>query len=707
MKQVLIKSGAAELLDIPAPSVDPKSILVSVDHSCISVGTEMSNVRLSAMPLYKRALKQPENVLKVVQSIKDNGLKSTLSKVRGKLDFGSPTGYSASGHVVAIGDQVSGFSIGDFVACAGAGIANHAEIINVPVNLAVKVPQTLSLLEASTVTLGAIAMQGIRRLNPSLGEAIAVVGMGILGLIAAQILKANGCQVIAIDPNAKRLQFSKDCGADLTIHPFDEHYEGIVKNFTNGYGVDGVVITAASPSDEIIHQAALATRKKGRIVLVGDVGLGLKRADFYQKEIDFLISCSYGPGRYDPYYELEGQDYPLPYVRWTENRNMEAYLALLSQKKIVIPDQHIFDVHDVKEAYASLQQGDSSPLSVFLRYNRTQEERLVSKINLQNDVSKGNIKFAIIGGSSFVQSIHLPNIQQLGNCSIHAVMSRTGTTASAIAQQFKATYATTNYDDVLKDKDVDAVLISSRHNLHGSQVLSGLRSNKAVFVEKPLATNHEELSEIEEFYNKTSKPPLLMTGFNRRFAPIMQVLKSKLQGRKTPLIVNYRMNAGFIPKDHWVQTYEGAGRNIGEACHIYDLFNFLTGSIQTQVSANSIRPQSSHWLKNDNFVATISYADGSVATLTYTSLGSKECPKERMDVYVDGSVFVMDDFKHLESYSNKKRELFSSNSVDKGHKNEMKAFLQALQTGVWPISLQDQIQATQISLLVEDQIQRN
>lgn len=706
MKQVLIKSGKAELLDIPAPfSVDSKSILVSVEYSCISVGTEMSNVRLSAMPLYKRALKQPENVLKVMQSVKENGLKATISKVKGKLDFGSPSGYSAAGTVVAIGEEVSEFSVGDWVACAGAGIANHAEIIHVPVNLSVKIPSGLSVVDASTVTLGSIAMQGIRRLNPSLGETIAVVGMGILGIISAQILKANGCQVIGIDPNSKRLDLAKNVGVDHVIHPLDENYLEIIKNLTDGLGVDGVVITAASPSDEIIHQAANATRKKGRIVLVGDVGLNLKRSDFYQKEIDFLISCSYGPGRYDPYYEIEGQDYPLPYVRWTENRNMQSYLTLLAQKKIVIPDQHIYPAQDVQKAYESLEKASESPLSVFLKYERPELDRRKSTIKLNTVASSADIKIGIIGGSSFAQSVHFPNLQTFKNCSVHAVMSRTGTNATAIAQQFKASYATTNYDEVLADKGINAVLISTRHNLHGAQVLKALHAGKSVFIEKPLATNHKDYEAIASFMNETKNPPLLMTGFNRRFSPIMQTLKSQLKNRKTPLILNYRMNAGYIPKDHWVQTSEGAGRNIGEACHIYDLFNFLTGSKYIHVSTHSISSQPSHFLKNDNFVTTISYADGSIATLTYTSLGSKECPKERLDAYVDGAAYVMDDYKNLTSYTNKKTDLYNATSVDKGHKAEMKEFIKGLETGIWPISLQEQLDATYISLLVEDQIQ--
>lgn len=707
MKQLVIKSGAAHVVEVPRPLLDPKSILVDVAYSCISVGTEMKNVQLSSMPLYKRALKQPENVKKVLQSIKDTGLKATIAKVKGKLDFGSPSGYSASGRIIEIGHEVTEFSVGDLVACAGAGIANHAEIIHVPVNLAVKLPSSLDLLPASTVTLGAIAMQGVRRLNPTLGESVVVVGMGILGVIAAQILKANGCYVIAVDVNPDRLAFAQEMGIDVQLNPLEGDYSQKVVHFTQGYGADAVLITAASASDDIIHQAALATRRKGRVVLVGDVGLGLRREDFYQKEIDFLISCSYGPGRYDPYYEIEGQDYPLPYVRWTENRNMASYLSLLSQKKIHLPLDQVFEIDRSQEAYRALDQGAKSPLAVFLSYPRQEKERHLPSVTLHAE-TQSDVSWAIIGASSFTQSVHLPTIAQLKKTHIHAVMSRTGVNATALGQQYKAHYATTDYNQVLEDQKVNAVLISTRHNLHGDQVLKALQAGKNVFVEKPLATTQEELSAIENFFHQSSKDcskPLLMTGFNRRFSPIMEILKKDLQKSQTPLIINYRMNAGFVSKDHWIQTKEGAGRNIGEACHIYDLFNYLTGSKPVDVAAYSINPQSPHWLKNDNFVAIIKYEDGSVATLTYTSQGSKSCPKERMDLYADNSVYIMDDYKLLEKHSDQKNDLYTSSSTDKGHKAEMKAFINALiEGGEWPISLQDQIQATHISFLVEEKI---
>jgi len=717
MKQVVIKSGGAQVVEVPAPSIDKKSILVSVDYSCISAGTEMKSVQLSGMPLYKRALKQPENVKKVIQSLKDTGFQATLSKVRGKLEFGSPSGYSAAGRVIDVGSDVQDFQIGDRVACAGAGIANHAEIICVPALLTVKIPKNLDCLRASTVTLGAIALQGVRRFNPTLGETVVVLGLGILGILTLQLLKANGCRVVAIDLNPKRLEMARQLGADLLINPLEGDYENKVRQFTQDQGADGVIITAASTSSDLIHQSALATRRKGRIVLVGDVGLNLRREDFYQKEIDFLISCSYGPGRYDPYYELEGQDYPFPYVRWTENRNMQAYLQLMDQQKIQLPTDCIYEIDDISKAYAALNAGEDSPLSTFVSYSRSDQDRLEKVIPLRaHDLSEsafkvsGDIQIGIVGASSFVQSVHLPNLKQIKNCHIRAVMSRTGTAASALGQQYQSAYVTTDYEELLADDTINLILISTRHNQHGNQVLRALQAGKHVFVEKPLAVTTQELDKIRHFYQaqKTKNLPLLMTGFNRRFSPIMTKLKKEIEKHQTPLIINYQMNAGFISKDHWIQGSEGAGRNIGEACHIYDLFSFLIDSPVISVTAKSIHPQSSQWLANDNFVATIQYENGSLATLLYTSQGSKACSKERLDLYVDGCVYTMDDYKTLDRYEEKKVSLFSSSSIDKGHREEINSFISYLKNQdaqrKIPISLEDQVSVTQISLKVEEQL---
>lgn len=708
MKQVLISGGKAKVADIPAPCVDPKTILVQVHYSCISVGTEMASVKMSGLPLYKRALKQPQNVKKVLGIVKEQGLATTLKRVQGQLQAGSPTGYSAAGVVIAIGSEVDGFSVGQRVACAGAGIANHAEIINVPVNLAVKVPEELDLLSASTVTLGAIALQGVRRFNPTLGETVVVVGLGILGQIVTQLLLANGCRVIGVDVQQDRIQKALDKGMNVGLNSAEESYTEKVLAYTNGFGADGVIITAASSGDKIIHEAMNACRKKGRVVLVGDVGLNLRREDFYKKELDFLISCSYGPGRYDSVYEEEGQDYPLPYVRWTENRNMESYLNLLSCGRISLDGYYAspFSIKDATNAYNELQKGSESPLAVFLEYS-PEKKNPVRKVVLNSlpVLSHDKVGVGLAGVGGFAQGVHLPNLLKMKNLfQIKAIMSRTGSNAKAVGMQYNASYVTTDYEELLRDPDIHLVIISTRHDLHAQMALQALKAGKHVFVEKPLALLQEDLDKFDGFFQKEKSPPLLMVGFNRRFAPSIQKAKEILQKRTTPLIINYRMNSGYIPLDHWVHGKEGGGRNIGEACHIYDLFNFFTDSEVEDVQAFSIHPSSQHWSKNDNFIATFRYKDGSVCSLTYTALGNKSYPKERMEIFSDGMVISLDDYKTLSVVGSSQKGL-SSSASQKGHEEELQLLGKSiLQGNHWPISLEQQKQATWMSFEVERQL---
>lgn len=708
MKQVLIKAGTAVVEEVPAPLIGRKNILVRVTHSCISVGTEMAGVRMSGLPLYQRALKQPENVKRVLEMMRDQGVKRTMDRVMGKLSAGSATGYSAAGVVIELGEEVEGLAVGDRVACAGAGIANHAEVIDVPVNLAVKIPEDLETGIASTVTLGAIAMQGVRRAQPTLGETFVVVGLGILGQITTQMLSANGCRVIGIDLDPRRIQLALDNGMDIGINPALENYVERVLKFTDGLGADAVIVTAATESNQVISDAMQACRKKGRVVLVGDVGLDLNRADFYKKELDFLISTSYGPGRYDPFYEEGGQDYPIAYVRWTENRNMQAYIDLLAKGKVRLGNLYHppYPIDKAGEAYDALKGGGDKPLLVLLEYPERAGLR-ITRVPLRAVKAKsGKIRVALAGASSFAQGMHLPNMVKLRDrFTLQAVMSRTGANARAVATQYEAAYCTTEYDDILKDHEVDLVMVTARHDLHGPMVLQALRAGKHVFVEKPLALHEEEIEEIECFYAEHPNGPLLMVGFNRRFSPAMQTIRSILANRTTPIIANYRMNAGYIPLDHWVHGPEGGGRNIGEACHIYDLFNSLTGTPHVEaVNAYSSTPSSKQWARNDNFVATLKYADGSVCTLTYTALGDKSYPKERMEVFADGRVLTMDDYKSVTVHGGKHKG-WSSAAMQKGQLEELDALSATLLKGAtWPISLEEQLQASRVSLQVEHQI---
>ena len=735
MKQVLIKKGEVIIDEVPAPMVEDGTVLVQVACSCISAGTEISGMVSSGEPLWKKAMRQPEKVMKVWDMVQAKGISTTIKNVESKLYGAMHIGYSCSGMVIEVGKDVSDIKTGDRVACAGIGYANHAEIVNVPQNLVVKVPENITLDLASTTTLGAIAMQGVRRANPTLGETVVVLGLGILGQLTAQLLSVNGCRVVGIDIDRKRVELAKSLGTNMGIYPADEDVIQKVFQFTDGFGADAAIVTAANQSNEVISQAFHMCRKKGRVVLVGDVGLNIKRSDIYRKELDFFISTSYGPGRYESNYEEGGLDYPIGYVRWTENRNMMEYLRLVAEDKIHVKPliTEEYPIEQAPEAYQKIRESTKRPLMVLLKYSLTEDQKapkFTRKVQVISRHAKkeGRINVAIIGAGGFARRVHLPNLQKLKkDFSIHVVMSRSGTNAKAIAKQYEAAYATTDYEEVLADSSVDMVFICTRHNLHAKMVIQALKAGKHVFVEKPLCLTLEELSEIKdlyhslttnnsprEIYESKSKSefhrgdsqitsnglPMLMVGFNRRFSPYARKMKEIIKERINPMIINYRMNAGFIPKNHWVHTEEGGGRNIGEACHIYDLFNFLTDAEVESVDAKSIHPKTQQYGRNDNFIATLQYKDGSVCTLTYTALGFKDYPKEEMEVFVDGKILHLGDYKSLKVFGTKSYEL-KAKPQNKGHFEELKAFYEAIQNGREAIPFWQIVQATEISFEVE------
>jgi predicted dehydrogenase/threonine dehydrogenase-like Zn-dependent dehydrogenase len=710
VKQVLIKQGQVAVEDIPAPQVEPGTLLVRVKFSSISAGTEMSGLKSASQPLWKRALKNPKAVKSTIDMAATHGLAHTRNVIQGKLAEGSPTGYSASGIVLEVGEGVENIQPGDRVACAGAQCAHHAEIIRVPRNLAVPLPAGLSLPVASTVTLGAIALQGVRRAQPTLGETFAVIGLGILGQLTAQMLRANGCRVIGVDLDSSRIELAKSLGMNFTLPPEESNSLEHSLRLTDGKGVDGVIITAASPSDEVISNAFKMCRKKGRVVLVGDVGLNLKREDIFPKELDFFISTSYGPGRYDSQYEEKGQDYPIGYVRWTENRNMAEYLNLISEGKIdVEPLIHSsFEISQATTAYETLKKDKEKPMIVLLSYPESKEDAKPKRVipNPSALASKSDkINIALAGAGGFVKGMHIPNLQALNRrYQIHAVASRTGSNASSAAKQVGAQYCTTDYQEILNDPKVDAILIGTRHNQHATMATEALQAGKHVLVEKPLALTRNELETVRDFYTTHQQAPVLLTGFNRRFSPFAQRAQELIEDRTNPMIINYRMNAGYIPLDHWVHTEEGGGRNLGEACHIYDLFTFLTNSKVVSVQSRSLAPKTDHYSSRDNFTATLGFEDGSIATLTYTALGSNEFPKEQMEIFSDGKVFALDDYKQLRIHGSNARGV-TSKLTDKGHKRELEAFADTLEKGGdWPIPLWQQLQATEIALSVEEQL---
>lgn len=707
MKQVFIKSGIAMTEEVPQPIVREGTILVQVNHSCISIGTEMSGVAESRDPLWVRALKRPDKVVRAAKMMAEKGYGYTLDVAQGHAENGVVVGYSLSGTVLSVGNGDSEFAIGDRVSCAGAQCAHHAEIVTVPTNLAVPMPENITFEHASTVALGAIALQGVRRANPTIGETFVVVGLGLIGQMTSQMLRANGCRVLGADLDGSRVELALSNGMDASISDVTQVEN--VKRITDGIGVDGVIITAASASSDLLKSAFAMCRRKGRVVIVGDIGMNIDRADIYSKELDVLISTSYGPGRYDRSYEEDGHDYPVSYVRWTENRNMRAYLAMLSRGDVRLENlvQKIVPLGQVNDAYEALKDKMNRPLSVLIQYPHDEVNvKPVHTVPYSREPKTGKINVGIIGAGAFVAGTHLPNLKAQDDVfSIHGIMTRTGHKANALAKQYEAAYATTDTSAIINDDQVDLVIIGTRHDSHGTLVLDALNAGKNVLVEKPLALTDKDIDAIEAFYLKPkTSMPVLMTGFNRRFSPLIEKVKKILCDRTGPLMINYRMNAGSLPADHWVRGPEGGGRNLGEACHIYDLFLYLTGGSVTSVIATSLGNSEKPSSVSDNFAAIIKFSDGSVATLNYSSNGTAEFPKEQMEIFADGMVVSMNDYKALRITGAKNDEV-TLQKVDKGHAKMLSRLSQSISDGSeWPIKLSEQLETSRIGLIIESML---
>jgi len=712
MYQALVKKGKISFAEVPQPVISPKNVLIKVMYSCISPGTELAGIKNTGQSLFKKALEQPEKIKKFMTRISTQGLSRTLDLLQNKFDSYSAIGYSISGIVIAVGESVQDFKPGDRVSAAGAGWANHAEFVEVPRNLVVKIPDEVGFRDACTATLGSIALQGIRRADIKLGEYVAIVGLGTIGQLAVQLSKAAGAIVIGIDVVSHRITMAKNNGANFVINSGQENLIERIYQFTGGFGVDSVIFTAATNNPEVLSQAFQICKRKGKVVLVGVAGNEVRREDLYEKELDFLISCSYGPGRYDPKYEIEGIDYPYGYVRWTENRNLDAFLKLIADKRIKLDNliDSVYPIVEVEKAYASLES-ERRPLMVLLEYNQDVQQGLCDEQNKvlfspsihKSDKTKVNI--GIIGLGEFAVNFLLPNLKKFSEqYRIAAVASKSAHKLKTYGDKNNAGYCTSDYREIIHDPDIDAVMICTRHNLHAPIVLESLHAGKNVFVEKPLAIKPEELAQIQAFYTQhaeSQESPLLQTGFNRRFSPYLKHINDAIQNRINPMIINYRMNAGHIPLDVWVHTEEGGGRNIGEACHIYDLFTFLTNSRAVSVNAESIDPKTSYFSHRDNFISTIKFADGSIASLTYSALGNSDYPKEQMEIMVDGKVFVLDNFQNLSIYGSKLPGLKTKFS-EKGHSEELEAFSHAVKNGEsWPIPLWQQVQAMEIAFAVE------
>lgn len=681
LKQLIqnFKTGKLYVDVVPLPSISEGMVLVENKFSLISSGTEKSTVKVAQASLIGKAKQRPDLVAQVLGNIKKEGLSATINKVRTKLDSLKALGYSTSGTVLTSLDKNSNLQPGDRVACAGQDYASHAEIVALPQNLVVKIPDNVSFEEAAFTTLGAIALQGVRQAEPRLAEKVCVIGLGLLGQLTGQLLIANGCDVFGIDLSDRLITLANEISVTKALNRNDANLVSACDNFTNGKGFDSVIITAAAPTNDPIVLAAEICRKKGKIIVVGAVKMDIPRdPNFYKKELELKISCSYGPGRYDVDYEELGNDYPFAYVRWTEQRNMEAFLALVSKGLVDVKPliSHTFDINEAEEAYELVLGKNPEPhIGILLKYESNTEKYNTSTPIKSNPLEKINVGF--IGAGSFAQSYLIPNVKSYG-ASLDTVVTSKGITAKNVAEKFSFNVCSSDKKDVVENKTINTVFIATPHSSHADLVIQSLEAKKNVFVEKPLAVSLEELDKIIKVKSKNDYP--LMVGFNRRFAPICLAIKKEFENTDEPLVINIRVNAGFIPKDHWTQIPEiGAGRIIGEMCHFIDLMQFFTNSEPVKVYADCIQSNNEKLKLEDNIAVVIKFKDGSVGNLTYVANGDKSLPKEHIEIFGAGKVGFINDFRNGSLYArNKSKSLKSSG---KGHQQEIQAFLAALKDG--------------------------
>ena len=688
-----------EITEVPFPIMDNKTVLVRNHYSLISSGTEGMKVATARKGYLGKAKEKPEQVRQVISALKKEGVLNTYHKVMNKLDSLSPLGYSTSGVVIEVGGGVTTFRTGDRVACAGADIANHAEIISMPENLVAKIPDHVSFEEAAYTTVAAIALQGVRQADLRLGETCLVVGLGLIGQLTIQFLKAAGVHAAGIDVDAGMVELSRQSGADLYFSRSDGRLEQGILNFSGGFGVDAVIITAGTSSLDPVDLAGKLCRSKGRVVIVGMVPTGFSRENYYKKELELRMSCSYGPGRYNPNYEEKGMDYPIGYVRWTENRNMQAYLDLVSQRKVNpnILTTHVFEFERALDAYDLILSHKEPFVGILLKYSDDKTVEKEVRLQATDHPAHSDLNISFIGAGSFAQNSLLPNITT-GNL-ISVVTAESHNTRN-IANKYGFASALSDANQVLDDDKTNVIFVVTRHDSHYKYVLDSVRRGKHVFVEKPLCMTLQELETIKEEYERQNVH--LMVGFNRRFAPHLQKLKSILSNSQ-PKAINYRINAGFIPADHWTQDKDtGGGRIIGEVCHFVDLAMFIAGSLPESLCAQAMEDPIGLL---DTLVVNIRFRNGSIASVSYFANGSKELDKEYLEVFSSGMTGIIDDFRELRIYD-KKRRVERLHNQDKGHKEEVRQFLTAIKEGKpTPISFEEIYYSTKMSFDVINSIQ--
>lgn len=683
MKQLLqsLKDGTTNVVDVPCPSFGPEQLLIETTTTLVSAGTERMLVDFGKANWLNKARQQPDKVRMVLDKVKTDGLFTTIDTVKSKLDQPLALGYCNVGKVVGVGKNANQFKIGSRVVSNG----NHAQVVSVGKNLCVEVPPTVSDEAASFTVLGAIGLQGIRLTQPTMGECIVVTGLGLIGLLTVQMLRASGCRVLGIDFDESRLKLAREFGAETVNPGSGEDVLAKALDFSRGRGVDAVIITASTQSSEPVTQAAHMCRKRGRIVLVGVTGLELSRADFYEKELTFQVSCSYGPGRYDSEYEDKGFDYPIGFVRWTEQRNFEAFLDMLASGAVNVAPliSHRFDIEQAEQAYALLSSKEPS-LGIILSYpelegklDHTVEIGASEVTEIAREKQKTSVRVSFLGAGNYAGRVLIPAFKK-AKADLHTLVSQTGVSSVHFGKKHGFKHAATDVDSVLSDTSTDAIVIATRHDAHASQVIAALNADKHVFCEKPLCLTEEELEEIEQ--TAASKSELfLMVGYNRRFAPQVQKMKALLDSITQPKSFIMTMNAGAIPSDHWTQDpHIGGGRILGEACHYIDLMRFLADSPIVSIQARCLGAPDASGVSEDKAAITLGFEDGSFGTINYLANGASNFPKERIEVFASGRVLQLDNFRKLKGFGWPRFSKMNLWQQDKGQLNCVSGFIDSV-----------------------------
>lgn len=712
MKQVIqnYHNGGLSVEEVPSPLLKEGGALVRTLCSVISAGTERAVMQFAGKGLMGKARSRPDLVKQVVRKVNSEGLISAYKASMSRLDIPLPMGYSSSGEILEVGKSVGEFHVGDRVACAGGGYASHSEIIFMPRNLMARIPEGVSDEDASFATIGAIALQGVRIADLRLGEKVVVIGLGILGLLTVQIVKAAGCNVLGTDLNERRVNLAKELGADHAMVTDPEGIGETVMAFTGGYGADAVIIVAATKSNVPTELAGEISRLKGRVIAVGDVGMDIPRRVYYPKELEYRISMSYGPGRYDPSYEEKGIDYPYPYVPFTEQRNMETFLNLVKERKVT-PSRlvtHRFSLHEAQQAYDLLKDEDNeNNLGVLFTYpgEALLRSRVDTTIEKRAIPIERSVRLGLIGAGDYAKLILLPNLAKMRKVCLLGVSTTTGLSCRHVADKYGFHFCATDNEEILGNDDINTVIIATRHNLHAELTIRALKAGKHVFVEKPLAINEDDLLKVSDTFKSSDR--FLMVGFNRRFAYLAAEAKRAFTPHASPLSMVYRVNAGAVPKEHWTQDIEeGGGRVIGEVCHFVDFLQFICGSAPASVYAAATKAGDGK--PEDNLTVTICFNDGSVGIIAYLSTGDKAIPKEYIEIYGEGKTFIIDDFRKARYAKGGNIKTIHKKTQNKGHALELKAFVEAIcEKGNPPIPFNDVVYSTLATFRILDSLESN